>query len=181
MTNLEQRIHELPPDRFARSAHAAAKLAVRSAKRAGKEPPASALWLLKQSPEQLQAQQQRRLQEESAGREQAEQAHDVPDAVGLLDLGCTVVGASDYYSLAGESLRAIPDALVQPIAVVQMAGGARSSMSGKKILVSAESGEDLSSKKTWKILNLMAKGRHESAHNPAGTLGSSSSSERQRQ
>lgn len=65
MTNLEQRIHDLPPERFARSAHAAAALAIRAAELAGKEPPASAVWLKSQSSEQLSAQQQQRLQDEA--------------------------------------------------------------------------------------------------------------------
>lgn len=65
MTNLEQRIHDLPPERFARSAHAAAALAIRAAELAGKEPPASAVWLESQSSEQLSAQQQQRLQGEA--------------------------------------------------------------------------------------------------------------------
>ncbi|WP_128645069.1 hypothetical protein [Rhodococcus sp. BS-15] len=65
MASLEQRIHELPPAAFARSAHAAAKLAIRAAELAGKKPPASALRIRTQSLEQLSAQQRRRLQYEA--------------------------------------------------------------------------------------------------------------------
>lgn len=65
MTNLEQRIHDLAPDAFARSAHAAADLAIRAAALAGKQAPVSAVWLKKQSSGELSAQQRRRLHGEA--------------------------------------------------------------------------------------------------------------------
>lgn len=77
MTNLEQRIHDLPPERFARSAHAAADLAIRAAKLAGKEPPASALLIKKQSNEELSAQRKQRLDNEAADRAQTVQHADL--------------------------------------------------------------------------------------------------------
>ena len=182
MTNLEQRIHDLPPDRFARSAHAAAKLAVRSAKRAGKEPPASALWLLKQSPEQLQAQQQRRLQEESTEREQAGPVDDVAAFVGALTRRCSVVGASKDRVPDGETLHAAQDLIAARTTLVHLDGDALFvPPAGKAVFISAESGEIRpGAKKTWKVPSFEAMAGDQTVHEPEGTLHESPASKGQR-
>ncbi|OZE89292.1 hypothetical protein CH302_28340 [Rhodococcus sp. 15-2388-1-1a] len=182
MTNLEQRIHDLPPDRFARSAHAAAKLAVRSAKRAGKEPPASALWLLKQSPEQLQAQQQKRLQEESAAREHTEPVDDVAAFVGALTRRCSAVGEREGLLPDGETLRAAENLVAAHTALAHLGGDALVSYpGGKTILISAEDGEMRpNTKKTWKVSGFAGLVGDGDAHKPEGTLQKSPGSEGQR-
>jgi hypothetical protein len=179
MTNLEQRIHDLPPDRFARSAHAAAKLAVRSAKRAGKEPPASALWLLKQSPEQLQGQQQRRLQEESAEREQAGPVDDLVAFVGALSRRCS---ASEDRVPDGETHHAAQDLIAARTTLVHLDGDALFvPPAGTSVFISAESGEIRpGAKKTLKVPSFEAMAGDQTAHEPEGTLHESPASKGQR-
>lgn len=61
MTSLDERLRDLPPERYARGARAAADLAIRAAELVGREPPADAVWLSNQTDEQLREQQQHRL------------------------------------------------------------------------------------------------------------------------
>lgn len=63
MTALTERIRKLPPEEFARSAHAAAKLAIHTAELAGKPAPAGAVWLQGRSLEELASMQRERLGE----------------------------------------------------------------------------------------------------------------------
>lgn len=64
MTSLDERLRDLPPERYARGARAAANLAIRAAELVGREPPTDAIWLKNQTDEQLREQQQQRLETE---------------------------------------------------------------------------------------------------------------------
>ena len=64
MTSLDERLRDLPPERYARGARAAADLAIRAAELVGRKPPADAIWLRNQTDEQLREQQQQRLEPE---------------------------------------------------------------------------------------------------------------------
>ncbi|MET4050453.1 MULTISPECIES: hypothetical protein [unclassified Rhodococcus (in: high G+C Gram-positive bacteria)] len=72
MSSLQERLRDLPPERYARGAHAAADLAIRAAQLAGRDAPADALWLRSQSDKQLRTQQEQRLRDIAESREREE-------------------------------------------------------------------------------------------------------------